>query len=162
MNVAHKPPHRDQKPTGVVHRLTTLKTLPENQELPQQPGRSQRRRDAPSLLAQRGSWVCLRLTSRLFTGSPTTFESRQAVWVPSPFGRLSGRRPARGISPDFFEAGRVGFWSGVAVPRSRDVPLACWRVGAALGSHRKCVRWSPLRHAAHASPFGLVVPVVAR
>ena len=36
-----------------------------------------------------------------------------------------------------------------------------WKVGAALGSHRKCVPWFQLRLAAHASPSGHVA-VIAR
>ena len=66
-----------------------------------------------------------------------------------------------GESLTTFEAGGVGFWLGVSAPRSRDVLCSLDEgVGAALGCHRKHVPWFQLRKAAHASLFGLVMPVV--
>ena len=85
------------KREGIVHRLATLKTLPENQQLPQQLCRSQRRHDAFHFVRGGVLGTPPPLTSRVFTGSLTTSE-----------------------------AGRVVFWSGVAAPRSRNVlPSFC-------------------------------------
>ena len=54
----------------------------------------------------------------------------------------------------------LGKWNALCCTRWRCVESG-WKVGAALGSHRKCVPWFQLRLAANASPSGHVA-VIAR
>ena len=49
-------------------------------------------------------------------------------------------------------------WNVLRCTRWRGV-VSGWKVGAALGSHRKCVPWFQLRLAAHASPSGHVAAI---
>ena len=49
-------------------------------------------------------------------------------------------------------------WNVLRCTRWRCV-VSGWKVGAALGSHRKCVPWFQLRLAAHASPSGHVAAI---
>ena len=51
-----------------------------------------------------------------------------------------------------------GEWSVLHCARWRRVDSG-WKVGAALGSHRKCVPWFKLRLAAHASPSAHVTAI---